>query len=110
VTCQNRWWQFVAGHIPTNHNKHNIMSIIGFILMAVGAIAMMVFGIIILIKAFQESIWWGLGYIFVPFVSLVFVIMHWDVCKSPFLRCMMALVVYLIGVAFAWPSLMANAQ
>ena len=86
------------------------MSIIGFILMAVGAIAMMVYGIIILIKAFQESILWGLGYIFVPFVSLVFVIMHWDVCKTPFLRCIMGFVVYLIGVALAWPALMSGAQ
>jgi len=51
------------------------MTAIGGILIAVASIAMMVFGIQILIKAFQESVWWGLGYILVPFVSLIYIVM-----------------------------------
>ena len=35
-------------------------------------------------------VWWGLGYLFIPFVSLFFVASHWDVAKKPFLRCLCA--------------------
>ena len=66
---------------------------------------MLIFGIIILIKAFQESVLWGLGSIFIPFVSLIFVIKFWDRCKKPFLYSLGALVVYLIGMALLAPSM-----
>lgn len=42
-------------------------------------------GIWLLIIAFQESIVWGLLYLFVPFASFVFVVMHWEKAKTPFL-------------------------
>ena len=61
------------------------MSAIGLVLAGIGGIAVMVFGVILLVKAFQTSVLWGLGYIFVPFVSLVFVVMHWQETKKPFL-------------------------
>jgi hypothetical protein len=41
-------------------------------------------GIWILIRAFQESVVWGIGCLLVPFVSLIFVIMHFDECWRPF--------------------------
>jgi len=73
------------------------MEILGFILLGVGAIVMLIFGIILIVKAFQTSIWWGLGSIFIPFVQLIFVIMHWDVAKSPFLKMLIGLPLYIIG-------------
>ena len=66
-------------------------------LMAVGAIGSLVFGIMILIKAFQTSILWGLGSLFIPFVILIFVVMHWDLTKKPFLYSLGCWVVMLIG-------------
>lgn len=73
------------------------MAIIGGILIGIGVIISLIYGIIILIKAFQESVLWGLGYIFVPFVGLVFIIMHWEQCKSPFLRSLIGVAIYIVG-------------
>ena len=64
-----------------------ILSIVGYIIMAVG-------GIWILVKAFQESILWGLGSLFIPFVVFFFIGMHWQVSKKPFF-------IRLIGFAVA---------
>jgi len=81
------------------------MSIIGGILAAIGGIIMLIYGIIILIKAFKEHILWGLGYIFIPFCALVFVIMHWDKCKKPFLMSLLGVVIYGIGFGLMLPSI-----
>jgi hypothetical protein len=61
------------------------MEILGMILMFVGLAVSAVGGIWLIVVAFQESVLWGLGSIFVPFVGLIFVIMHWNVAKKPFL-------------------------
>ena len=61
------------------------MAIIGLLLIIVGGLTMLVGNIMVLIKAFQTSILWGLGSFFVPFVILVFVIMHWEDSKKGFL-------------------------
>lgn len=74
------------------------MAIVGFILMAIGGIICLIYGIILLIKAFQESILWGLGYLFIPFVGLVFIFMHWDDCKSPFFRILIGTAIYVVGI------------
>lgn len=73
------------------------MGILGFILLVIGALIMIVFGIQLLIAAFKTSVLWGLGYLFVPFVSLIFVIVHWDVAKTPFLRGLIGIPFYAIG-------------
>ncbi len=75
----------------------------GTLLVILGGIAMLVGGIWLLVEAFKESIFWGLGYIFIPFVSLVFVIMHWDVSKTPFLICIGGLVLSIAGVVITGP-------
>lgn len=41
--------------------------------------------LIILVTAFKESVLWGLGFLFVPFVSLIFIIKHWSETRKPFL-------------------------
>lgn len=68
------------------------------ILVVVGALIALVFGIQLLIVAFQTSLLWGLGYLFVPFVGLIFVIVNWDVAKKPFLRGLLGIPVYLLGL------------
>ena len=74
------------------------MSAIGAILMFAASIGMLVFGIQILIKAFQQSVWWGLGYIFVPFVALIYVVMFWDDTKKPFLYSLACVPVLVVGL------------
>ncbi len=81
------------------------MSIIGGILAAIGCIIALIYGIILLIKAFKESVWWGLGSLFVPFVGLIFVFMHWNICKKPFLMALLGTVIYAVGFALMMPAL-----
>jgi hypothetical protein len=62
-----------------------MVEIIGMGLMGIGGLVAFAASIMILIQAFKESVLWGLGYIFIPFVSLIFVVMHWDQTMKPFL-------------------------
>lgn len=54
-----------------------IILFIGFVISVLGAVRM-------LISAFRKSIIWGLGCIFVPFCSLIYLIVDWDNAKSGF--------------------------
>ena len=58
---------------------------IGMLLFVVGMIISCIGGFWFLIVTFQESVLWGLGCLFVPFVSLIFLIMHWDRAGTPFI-------------------------
>lgn len=74
------------------------MGMIGTILMAVGGIGALVFGIQILIVAFKKSIGWGLASLLIPFVIFFFIAKHWEECKTPFLRWAAAFAVYVVGM------------
>ncbi len=74
------------------------MAAIGMILMLVGWLVALVGGIMILIKAFQASIWWGLGSLFIPFVILVFVALNWEDSKQGFLIWLAGFVVAIVGM------------
>ena len=75
------------------------MESIGFICLLIGGLIGLIYGVFLLIKAFQESMLWGLGSIFIPFVSLVFVVIHWQDAKGPFLKGLIAVPFYLVGAA-----------
>jgi len=77
------------------------MEIVSIGLILIGALISIVFGIQLLITAFQTSILWGLGYIFVPFVSLIFVIVHWSEAKKPFLRGLIGIPFFVLGAILA---------
>lgn len=53
-------------------------------LMGVGWLVSIIGSIMLLIVAFKESVLWGLGCLFIPFVALVFIIMHWSISKRAF--------------------------
>jgi hypothetical protein len=61
------------------------MATLAMILAVIGYIISLVGGIWLLVVAFQEGIGWGLACLLLPFVSIVFVILHWEDAKSPFL-------------------------
>ena len=67
-----------------------ILTVLGFIVMAVG-------GIWILIEAFKENVLWGIGCILFNPVSLIFVIMHWDVAKKPFFINLAGIAIMILG-------------
>ena len=73
------------------------MGIIGTILAIVGYLLMLVFGIIILVKAFKVSVGWGLISLLVPFGIFVFIAKNWADCKSAFMKWLAGFVLMIIG-------------
>lgn len=61
------------------------MATLGMIIMVIGWIVMLVFSILFLVRAFKENILWGLGCLVFSPVSLIFLIMHWQEARGPFL-------------------------
>jgi hypothetical protein len=77
------------------------MEFVGMALMGLGGLGSLVFGIIILVKAFKTSLIWGLGSLIVPFVILIFVFTHWAETKKPFLYSLACWVVMMVGGGLA---------
>lgn len=77
------------------------MATIGTIITFVAAIAALIFWIQILIVAFKKHIGWGLASLFIPFVGLVFVFMHWNETKTPFIRSLICIAVQIVGVGIS---------
>jgi hypothetical protein len=61
-----------------------------FLIIAFGSIFLLGLGMILLgsvrimISAFRTSILWGLGWLFLPFGKLIYLIVHWDEAKPGF--------------------------
>ena len=73
------------------------MEIIGLALFVIGLIISFIYGIKLIIIAFQESVLWGLLYLFLPFANLYFIITRWPECKSPFLKTLIAIPFLIVG-------------
>ena len=58
-------------------------------------------GIGTLIVAFKTSILWGLGCLLIAPVSLIFLILHWDVAKNPFFLQLIGLALAFVGSSYA---------
>jgi FtsH-binding integral membrane protein len=76
----------------------NLLAIVGILVIAVG-------GLWMLIAGFSEGILWGLGMIFLPFVSLVFLILHWRRAKDPFFLQLAGIGILLVALIVAPHSL-----
>lgn len=74
------------------------MEILGIIVLIVGGLAMLVGSIMFLVAAFSESVLWGLGCIVIPFVSLFFLIMHWQEAKKAFLVHLAGFALLVVGM------------
>ena len=80
------------------------MEALGLLLTVVGGIGMLVTFIIILIAAFKDNIWWGLGSLFCGIPWLIFSIMNFAELKKPFLIYIGCVILYSIGAAMALSS------
>ena len=69
----------------------------GTLLIIVGVLVALVGGIGMLLVAFRESILWGLGCFFIPLVSLIFLISHWDDAKKPFFIQLSGIALIILG-------------
>ena len=79
------------------------MELVGMIIFGIGGIISLIGGIWFLVVAFRQTIWWGLGSIFIPFVSIVFLIMHWADAKKPFFVSLLGAVIIIV-VAILMPG------
>ena len=80
------------------------MTAIASILLLLGWLVSIIGGIMLLIVAFKESILWGLGCIFIPFVALIFIVMHWEQSKKPFFIELAGAVLVIIGIILGGSS------
>ena len=74
------------------------MDLIAVSLMLLGLAIFIVGGIWFLVAAFRESVLWGLACLFIPIVSLFFLIVHWPEAKRPFFLQLVAFVMILVAV------------
>ena len=77
------------------------MAMLGTVLSALASLAMLVFGIQILIAAFKTSAGWGLASLLLPFAVFVFVAKHWEQTRTPFLRSLIAFAIVLVGTGIS---------
>ncbi len=54
------------------------------LLMTIGLIIAVVGGLWTLVETFKTGILWGIGSILVPFVSLIWLVTHWEEGSGPF--------------------------
>lgn len=67
------------------------------ILFYIGLLILIIGGIGTLIAAFKTSLLWGFGCLFFSPLSLVFLILHWDVAKRPFFLQLAGLALMFVG-------------
>ena len=60
-------------------------------------------GIGFLIASFRTGISWGIGCLLFYPISIVFLILHWDVAKNPFLLQLLGIGVVLLAVMLELP-------
>ena len=84
------------------------METLGMIIWGIGLLISVIGGIWFLVVAFRETIWWGLGCLFIPIVALVFLIMHWGNAAKPFFVSLLGVVIMVI-VAMLIPGAIPTA-
>lgn len=67
------------------------------ILTYLGICIFVIGGIGTLIAAFRTSVLWGLGCLLIAPVSLIFLIMNWDVARKPFFLQLVGVGILLLG-------------
>jgi FtsH-binding integral membrane protein len=70
---------------------------VGALIILAGIIIAAFGGLMFLVAAFRESIWWGLACLFLPFVSFFFLIVHWSKARRPFFLQLFGLGVIIVG-------------
>jgi len=71
---------------------------VGVIFIVAGVIFFAIGSIGLLIKAFSESVLWGLGVLFVPFVWIIYLVQFED-GRSSFVKVLISIPLFLLGIA-----------
>jgi len=73
------------------------MEIVGGAIIIIGVLILLYSDIMIIIKAFKTSRLWGFGNLFIPMVSLAFIVLYWDETKKYVLWLFIGLLLFLVG-------------
>lgn len=82
-------------------NSISILKIVIGTIFIAGSVMMLIGAIRMLISAFRTSILWGLGWLFVPFCQLIYLIVHWEDAKSGFFLYLKGFFVFALGLICA---------
>jgi hypothetical protein len=63
-----------------------------------GAVGIIAGAVGLLVAAFRESFVWGLGCLLLPIVGLLFMVLHWDRARKPFLLKLAGVGIVVAGV------------
>jgi hypothetical protein len=73
-------------------------------LMGLGFVVMGVAQLWMLVNAFRTGLWWGLGCLLLPFVSLLFVLLHWKMGSRPLLLLLVGAAMVFGGARLSTPN------
>ena len=54
--------------------------------------------VLLLVRIFQQSIGWGLGTLFIPFVAIIAIIKFWEHTKRPFIGSLLCAAIIIMGL------------
>jgi hypothetical protein len=73
------------------------MPVIGYMLFVAGCVVGLAGDIMFLVIAYKRSVWWFLGCLFIPIVSLIFFFMHFRTTVKAVGLSVLGIVVALVG-------------
>src|SRR6516164_6290437 len=76
----------------------NILTVVVGVIFFAGFVMALIGAVRFLISAFRTSILWGLGCLFLPFCTLIYLIVHWEDAKSGFFLYLKGVFVGVLGV------------
>ena len=76
-----------------NNSLNTFLAISGLIVFLIGSVG-------VLIATFRAGILWGLSCMFLPFVSFVFLFVHWKTAAKPFLISMLGIAILFLSTLF----------
>jgi hypothetical protein len=86
--------------IKSLKSKYNYLianNTLSVIIQSLGLIVFLIGSIWYVIETFRVGILWGLSCMFLPFVSFVFLFVHWRVAAKPFMMSILGLVIAFLG-------------
>jgi hypothetical protein len=73
---------------------------LSMILLVSGLVVFLIGSIWYLITTFRVGLLWGLGCMFLPFISIIFLFLHWKVAARPFFISMLGVTIAFSGTLF----------
>ena len=80
---------------------------IGYTLLVVGFIFCFYWQIRFLVAAYNQSVWWFFGCLFIPLVDWIFLFVHFESARKPFCLSLLGLIVAGVGswmAGYVWQS------